>query len=81
MSNFAVSRNTANNKIHVTTSLHPRTCRRALDKINAMEEGAGYPEKVLRYLSRWAAWWVSGYWQLVINRESLSGYSTDIMSK
>jgi len=55
--NFAVSRNTANNKIHVMTSLHSRTCRRALDKINAMEEGAVNPVKVLRYLSRWAAWW------------------------
>ncbi len=56
--NFAVSRNTVNNKIHVTTSLHSRTCCRALEKINAMEEGAVDPVKVLRYLSRWAAWWL-----------------------
>jgi RNA-directed DNA polymerase len=55
---FAVARTQQNNKIHVTTSLHPRTYRRALDKINAMEEGAVNPVKVLRYLSQWAAWWL-----------------------
>jgi len=56
--NFAVSKNQQNNnKIHVTTLLHSRTIRRALDKVNAMEEGAVNPVNVQRYLSRWAAWW------------------------
>ncbi len=71
--NFAVARTQQSNKIHVTASLHPRTYRRALDKINAMEEGAGYPEKVLHYLSRWAAWWLrvsdsklTYIWQIVL---------------
>lgn len=54
---FAVSRNQQDNKIHVTKSLHSRTYRRALNKINAMEEGAVNPVKVLHYLFRWATWW------------------------
>lgn len=53
---FAVAR-TQQDKIHVKTSLHQRTLCRAIDKINAMKEGAVNTEKVLRYLSRWAAWW------------------------
>ncbi len=55
---FAVSQNQQDNeKIQVTTSLHPRTYRRALNKIYAMEEGAVNSVKVLRYLFRWATWW------------------------
>lgn len=56
--NFAVAR-TQQDKIHVDMSLHKRTISRALDKINAMKEGAVHTEKVLRYLSRWAAWWMN----------------------
>jgi hypothetical protein len=47
-------------KIHVSATLHPRSCARALDKIVVMGEDAVHPAHAQRYLSRWAAWWVKG---------------------
>src|SRR5262245_61366391 len=44
-------------KIQVTMRLHPRSCRRALDKANIMNESAVHPAYIQRYLSDWAAWW------------------------
>jgi RNA-directed DNA polymerase len=44
-------------EIHVSATLHPRSCARALDKIVVMGEGAVHPAYAQRYLSRWAAWW------------------------
>jgi len=40
-----------------TVEVHPRTCRRALDKATAMKEDVGNPAHVQQYLSRWALWW------------------------
>jgi len=48
------------NEIQVTTvKLHPRSCRRALDKVKAMREDAVHPAMIQRYLVRWATWWSS----------------------
>lgn len=38
-------------------NIHPRTCRRALDRVAVMQEDAVHPAKIQRYLSMWATWW------------------------
>jgi hypothetical protein len=43
----------------VTVDLHPRSCRRALDKVTALRLNAVHPAHIQRYLSRWAIWWKS----------------------
>ena len=43
---------------HKTISPHPRTCRRALDKVRAMREDAAFhPAHAQHYLILWALWW------------------------
>jgi hypothetical protein len=44
---------------HATTaiSLHPRSSRRALDRINTQRYDASNTVDLRAYLSRWAAWW------------------------
>jgi hypothetical protein len=47
----------AETQTQVTMQLHPRSCRRALDKANSMKEGAVHPATVQNYLLKWATWW------------------------
>ncbi len=44
-------------KSQVSVQIHPRSCARALDKINAMRKNAVHPATMQRYLIRWASWW------------------------
>jgi hypothetical protein len=37
--------------------IHPRSCRRALDKVNVLKTDAVNPAAIQRYLVRWASWW------------------------
>jgi len=53
-----VSRN-LEGKNQVTVTMHKRSCRRALDKVQAMKDNAVHPAKIQRYLGRWATWWHS----------------------
>lgn len=46
--------------------IHPRSCRRALDKVRSMKEGAVPAEKIQSYLVRWSAWWVHTVRQLFV---------------
>ena len=57
--NFEVSRNPQRKLQVATLKIHSRTCRRALDKVQAMRESAVNPAKIQRYLANWAAWWHS----------------------
>lgn len=40
-----------------TQGLHARSCKRALARVQLMNENAVHPEKIQSYLVRWAAWW------------------------
>lgn len=56
--NFASARTEAHtNPLTTAISIHPRSCRRALDKLTAMREDAVHPAEAQRYLSYWAKWW------------------------
>jgi hypothetical protein len=55
--NFQVSRNIWDKNQAVAISLHDRTCRRGLDKVQTMTQDAVNPATRQRYLIRWAAWW------------------------
>ncbi len=55
--NFALTQPSAHTNPQKAVKVHPRTCRRALDKATAMKEDAGHPAHVQQYLSRWALWW------------------------
>jgi hypothetical protein len=39
------------------TRIHTRSCRRALDRVQAMRKDAVHPANIQRYLSLWATWW------------------------
>ena len=41
----------------VKVAVHPRTCRRALDKVKVLRNDAVHPAVIQRYLIRWATWW------------------------
>ena len=41
----------------VKQTVHPRTCQRALDRVQAMRSDAVHPANIQRYLIRWATWW------------------------
>jgi len=41
----------------VSTTLHARSCVRAMDKIQVMREDSVNPAEAQQYLSRWASWW------------------------
>ena len=41
------------------TEIHPRSARRALDKVQARREDAVHPAMIQRYLIRWAIGWSS----------------------
>ena len=57
--NFEVSQNPQRQTQVATVDIHDRTCRRALDKVQAMSADAVHPANIQRYLSRWATWWHS----------------------
>jgi len=44
-------------KTQVSLQIHPRSCRRALDRLKAMQQDAVHPATKQRYLIRWASWW------------------------
>jgi hypothetical protein len=44
-------------KLQASATIHPRSCARALDKVNALRNNAVHPAIMQRYLIRWAAWW------------------------
>ena len=54
---FEMSQNLQTKTQVVTTKIHPRTCRRALTKVNVLKSDAVDPAEIQRYLARWAAWW------------------------
>ena len=56
---FEVSRNPQRQTQEATVDIHSRTCRRALDKVQAMNTNSVHPANIQRYLSRWASWWSS----------------------
>ena len=57
--NFEVAR-TPQGKIQETkVTIHPRSCRRALDNVVALRSDAVNPANIQGYLSRWAIWWKS----------------------
>jgi hypothetical protein len=41
----------------VTTEIHQRSCRRALDKVTVLKTDAINPAAIQQYLARWATWW------------------------
>jgi len=55
--NFEVSRNPHRKTQVATVDIHARTCRRALDNVQAMRRNAVYPVNIQRYLLKWATWW------------------------
>ena len=55
--NFEVSRNPHRKTQVATVDIHARTCRRALDNVQAMRRDAVYPVNIQRYLLKWATWW------------------------
>jgi hypothetical protein len=54
---FEVSRNPQTKIQETTVDIHPRSCRRALEKVKALKENAVHPADMQCYLLRWAAWW------------------------
>lgn len=62
---FAVAQTPHRKNQLVTVTIHKRTSRRALDRVNALEKDAVHPAAIQRYLSRWARWWVHiGSWKM-----------------
>jgi len=57
--NFPVSQPTEKAKPQVTALMHPRSCRRALEKVKAMKANAVTTAMIQGYLLRWSAWWGS----------------------
>jgi hypothetical protein len=57
--NFEVTRIPQSKTQVATVNLHSRSCRRALDKVQAMRKDAVNPAHIQSYLSRWATWWHS----------------------
>jgi RNA-directed DNA polymerase len=55
--NFGVSRNPQRQTQVATVNIHDRSCRRALDKVQAMRQDAVHPVNIQRYLLKWATWW------------------------
>ncbi len=52
----------------VTVKIHPRSCRRALDKVRSKQAESGPPEICAqRYLFRWSAWWTKTVSTLVMS--------------
>jgi hypothetical protein len=55
--NFEVSRNPQRQTQVVIVDIHDRSCRRALDNVQAMRKNAAHPVNIQRYLLKWATWW------------------------
>lgn len=56
---YELSQN-SHTQIQVTAvTLHPRGCRRALDKVKTLSTDAVNPAHIQGYLSRWALWWAT----------------------
>jgi len=53
---FEVSRN-PQAKNQFMLRIHSRSCKRALDRVNAMREDSVHPAMMQRYLVRWGEWW------------------------
>jgi len=68
--NFQVSRNIWQKNQAVTITMHDRSCRRALDKVQTMTQDAVNPATRQRYIMQWAAWWALALSQ----KESLYTY-------
>jgi hypothetical protein len=70
--NFEVSQNPQRETQDVAVNVHPRTSRRALDKVVAMKNNAVHPTHIQRYLVHWASWWqnVTGlqFYYLILRR-------------
>ena len=43
----------------MTVTLHPRGCRRSLDKVKTLSTDAVHPANIQGYLSHWATWWAT----------------------
>jgi len=56
---FEVARTSQIKTQVATVNVHSRTCRRALDKVQALCKDAVHPAQIQCYLSRWATWWKS----------------------
>ena len=54
---FGVTRISQRQTQVATVNLHSRSCRRALDKVEALRHDAVHPANIQRYLIRWATWW------------------------
>ena len=54
---FAVAKPEVKTQLRVT--IHPRSCTRALDKVNALTEDAVHPATIQSYLAAWARWWAN----------------------
>jgi len=54
-----VSRNPQRQTQVATVDIHDRTCRRAVDKVQALLQDSVHPSIIQRYLSLWASWWYS----------------------
>jgi len=48
---------TPQHKTQAKPTIHTRTCRRALDRVQAMRSDAVHPAIKQRYLIHWATWW------------------------
>lgn len=82
--NFEAARTLQGKIQEAAVDIHPRSCRRALDKVQAMRENSVNPAKIQRYLSLWAAWWRSIVkldrfrllytWVMTVKTTSLTSY-------
>ena len=56
---FEVVRTTQGKIQETKIDIYSRSCRLALDKVDALRADAVNPAKIQRYLSLWATWWKS----------------------
>ena len=54
---FAVAKPEVKTQLRIT--IHPRSCTRALDKVNALTANAVHPATIQSYLAAWAGWWAN----------------------
>jgi hypothetical protein len=61
-------------KPQVIVAIHPRSCRRALDKSTAMKEDAIHVAHIQQYLIRWAMWWKRAMMKVLSMEHLLSAW-------
>ena len=71
----------AKEKPQVSRQVHPRTCQRALDKINLSYLNAASAAHRQTYLTRWAAWWKSLRLETVTIASNLMHFVLHCISK